>query len=112
MKRQLARSPRLLMIDGSFSRPARTRAGCGVSAPVIANRNTRAAYARAVKQFLDWCEDRRLELHDIDALSRRRLRRATGQPDGQADRQAAFGGDPAALRLPDQRRNSGEWICR
>ena len=35
----------------------------------IRNRNTRAAYARAVKQFLDWCEDRRLELHDIDALT-------------------------------------------
>lgn len=30
-------------------------------------RNTRAAYMRAVKQFLDWCEDQRLELHDIDA---------------------------------------------
>jgi hypothetical protein len=24
----------------------------------IRNRNTRAAYARAVKQFFDWCEDR------------------------------------------------------
>ena len=24
----------------------------------IRNRNTRTAYARAVKQFLDWCEDR------------------------------------------------------
>jgi len=35
----------------------------------IRNRNTRAAYARAVKQFLGWCEDRRLELHDIDALT-------------------------------------------
>src|SRR5208282_6656225 len=35
----------------------------------IRNRNTRAAYARAVKQFFDWCEDRRLELHDIDALT-------------------------------------------
>src|ERR1700722_2238564 len=35
----------------------------------IRNRNTRAAYARAVKQFLDWCEDRHLELHDIDALT-------------------------------------------
>ena len=34
----------------------------------IRNRNTRAAYARAAKQFLDWCEERRLELHDIDAL--------------------------------------------
>jgi integrase/recombinase XerD len=35
----------------------------------IRNRNTRAAYARAVKQFLGWCEDRRLELHAIDALT-------------------------------------------
>ena len=35
----------------------------------IRNRNTRAAYARAAKQFLGWCEDRRLELHDIDALT-------------------------------------------
>ncbi|HEX4211221.1 MAG TPA: phage integrase N-terminal SAM-like domain-containing protein [Candidatus Binataceae bacterium] len=24
---------------------------------------------RVVKQFLDWCEDRRRELHDIDALT-------------------------------------------
>jgi integrase/recombinase XerD len=35
----------------------------------IRNRNTRGAYARAAKQFLDWCEGRRLELHDIDALT-------------------------------------------
>jgi integrase/recombinase XerD len=35
----------------------------------IRNRNTRGAYARAVKQFLDWSEERRLELHDIDALT-------------------------------------------
>src|SRR5580658_9591704 len=35
----------------------------------IRNRNTRAAYARAVKQFLDWCEDRRLELYEIDPLT-------------------------------------------
>ncbi len=35
----------------------------------IRNRNTRSAYARAVKQVLDWCEGRRLELHDIDALT-------------------------------------------
>jgi integrase/recombinase XerD len=25
----------------------------------IRNRNTRMAYARAVKQFFDWCDDRR-----------------------------------------------------
>ena len=35
----------------------------------IRNRNTRGAYARAVKQFLDWCDDRRLGLADIEAIS-------------------------------------------
>jgi site-specific recombinase XerD len=35
----------------------------------IRNRNTRMAYARAVKQFFDWCDDRRLELKEIEALS-------------------------------------------
>jgi hypothetical protein len=34
----------------------------------IRNRNTRAAYARAVKQFCDWCEERRLELYEIEAI--------------------------------------------
>jgi site-specific recombinase XerD len=27
------------------------------------------AYARAVKQFFDWCDKRKLELNDIEALS-------------------------------------------
>jgi hypothetical protein len=31
----------------------------------IRNRNTRMAYARAVKQFFDWCEDHRLSLDDV-----------------------------------------------
>src|SRR5579864_5372942 len=35
----------------------------------IRNRNTRMAYARAVKQFFDWCDDHRLELPDIEAIS-------------------------------------------
>jgi integrase/recombinase XerD len=34
----------------------------------IRNRNTRAAYARAVKQFFDWTDKRRLELHEIEAI--------------------------------------------
>jgi hypothetical protein len=34
----------------------------------VRNRNTRRAYARAVKQFFDWTEGRRLKLEDIDAL--------------------------------------------
>ena len=35
----------------------------------IRNRNTRMAYARAVKQFFDWCDKRKLELNDIEPLS-------------------------------------------
>lgn len=35
----------------------------------IRNRNTRAAYARAVKCFFDWCDESRLELHDIEAIT-------------------------------------------
>jgi site-specific recombinase XerD len=27
------------------------------------------AYARAVKQFFDWCDERRLELHQIEAIT-------------------------------------------
>jgi hypothetical protein len=32
----------------------------------IRNRNTRLAYARAVRLFFDWCDNRRLELADIE----------------------------------------------
>jgi integrase/recombinase XerD len=35
----------------------------------IRNRNTRMAYARAVKQFFDWCDERRLDLHQIEAIT-------------------------------------------
>src|ERR1700760_3551895 len=35
----------------------------------IRNRNTRMAYARAVKQFFDWCEDHRLALDDIEPIA-------------------------------------------
>jgi site-specific recombinase XerD len=35
----------------------------------IRNRNTRMAYARAVKQFFDWCDQHRLELHEIEAVT-------------------------------------------
>jgi len=34
----------------------------------IRNLNTRQAYARAVGQFLNWCEDRGVELHDIEPI--------------------------------------------
>jgi len=35
----------------------------------IRNRNTRMAYAHAVKRFFGWCERRRLELDEIEAIS-------------------------------------------
>ena len=35
----------------------------------LRNRNTRMAYARAVKQFFDWCEDHRLGLDDIEPIA-------------------------------------------
>jgi integrase/recombinase XerD len=35
----------------------------------IRNRNTRMAYARAVKQFFDWCQDHRLKLDDIEPIA-------------------------------------------
>jgi len=35
----------------------------------IRNRNTRMAYARAVKQFFDWCDDHRLKLDDIEPIA-------------------------------------------
>ena len=35
----------------------------------IRNKNTRAAYAKAVVQFFDWCEHRRLVLDDIEPMA-------------------------------------------
>lgn len=35
----------------------------------IRNRNTRAAYAQAVAQFLSWCEERRLSLKTIEPIT-------------------------------------------
>ena len=35
----------------------------------IRNRNTRLAYARAVTQFFDWCEERHLKLHEIEPIA-------------------------------------------
>src|SRR5438067_9594592 len=34
----------------------------------IRNRNTRIAYARAVKRFFDWCDDHHLKLEDIEPI--------------------------------------------
>jgi hypothetical protein len=47
----------------------------------IHNRNTRMVYARAVKQFFDWRDDRRLGLAHIEAISVATYR--TARHDGQ-----------------------------
>jgi hypothetical protein len=76
-----------------FNRPNRTAAGASPRPPgnaagdhprqgesagrrfiefftaTIRNRNTRMAYARAVKRFFDWCEDHRLGLEDIEPIA-------------------------------------------
>lgn len=35
----------------------------------IRNKNTRMAYARAVYQFMDWCDERGLELDTIEPIA-------------------------------------------
>ena len=32
-------------------------------------RNSRAAYGRAIMQFVDWCEERSLALHEIEPIA-------------------------------------------
>src|SRR6202521_5879912 len=78
--------PPILLTEALTPPPALVRAGLDALPAIIRDRgertsrrfiefftasirNTRAAYARAVKQFLDWCEDRRLELYEIDPLT-------------------------------------------
>ena len=48
------------------------RAGCRFIeffTATIRNRNTRMAYARAVKRFFDWCDDHHLGLEDIEPIA-------------------------------------------
>jgi site-specific recombinase XerD len=80
--------PSILLTDEIVAPPALVRAGLEALPAIIRangertsrrfiefftasirNRNTRMAYARAVKQFFDWCDDRQLELADIEAIS-------------------------------------------
>ncbi len=70
------------------------------------------AYARAVKQFFDWCDERRLQLADIEGHQRRYLHRTAWHPGQQADRQAASGRHLPAVRLSHHRRDSGRQPCR
>jgi hypothetical protein len=71
----------------------------GFFTATIRNRNTRTSYARAVKQFFDWCEDHRLGLDDIEPIAICRVYRAARHGNGQAVSEAAFGSDPSAVRL-------------
>jgi hypothetical protein len=77
----------IILTDEIVPPPALVRAGLDALPPIIRargerasrrfiefftadirNRNTRGAYARAVKQFFDWIDKRRLELHEIEAI--------------------------------------------
>ena len=76
----------------------------------IANARTRAAYGRAVGQFLAWCEARRLGLESVSPAPRRGL-----HPDAPGigpDRQAAPGRDPHALRLARRQPGPPREPCR
>jgi integrase/recombinase XerD len=83
----MAKNP-IMLIDAIAPPPALIRAGMGALPAAIAaageragrrfiefftatirNRNTRMAYARAVKQFFDWCEEHRLGLDDIEPIT-------------------------------------------
>jgi integrase/recombinase XerD len=83
----MAREP-IILTDQIIPPPALVRAGLEMLPAAIAaqgeragrrfvefftatirNRNTRMAYARAVKQFFDWCEDHRLGLDDIEPIA-------------------------------------------
>jgi hypothetical protein len=60
----------------------------------IRNRNTRLAYARAVKQFFDWTEAQNLRLDDIERVSER----PTSSSSRPADRRARVTRYHEALR--------------
>jgi len=83
----MAKQP-IILTDQIVPPPALVRAGLEMLPAVIAaqgeragrrfiefftatirNRNTRMAYARAVKRFFDWCEDHHLGLEDIEPIA-------------------------------------------
>jgi integrase/recombinase XerD len=117
----MAQDP-IILTDDLRLRPALTRAGlAGLPSAIagrgeragrrfiefftanIRNRNTRMAYARAVKQFFDWCEDRRLGLDDIEPMTVAAYIEQLGPEVSKPDRQASPGLYPATIRL------SGDW---
>jgi hypothetical protein len=72
----------------------------------IRNRNTRMAYARAVKRFFDWCDDHHLKLEDIEPIYLC-ICRGARRRNCAAECQAAPGRNPPAVRLSGDRWHSG-----
>src|SRR5216683_5833547 len=64
----MAQQP-IILTDQIVPPPALVRAGLETLPATIRNRNTRMAYARAVKRFFDWCEDHHLGLEDIEPIA-------------------------------------------
>ena len=85
--------PRLIVDAG----PAAVERFLEFFAARIANRRTRAAYGRAVGQFLAWCEARRLGLAAVSPFHVAALH--PDPPGVGPDRQAAPGRKPHARRL-------------
>src|SRR5216684_5489072 len=69
----------------------------------IRNRNTRMAYARAVKRFFDWCEDHHLGLDDIEPIAIAAYIEELGTDIAKPSVKQHPRRDPPAVRL------SGDW---
>ncbi len=73
----------------------------------IRNRNTRMAYARAVKQFFDWCDKRKLELEEIEPLTVAAYIEQLGAEASKPTVKQHLARYPEAVRLSDDWRDSG-----
>ena len=70
----------------------------------IRNRNTRTSYARAVKQFFDWCDAHHLGLDDIKPIAISAYIELLGTEMAKAVGEATTGRDPSIVRLSGDRR--------
>jgi integrase/recombinase XerD len=65
----------------------------------IRNRNTRLAYARAIKQFFDWSEEQGLGLDGIEPMTVAAYIEPLGAEMAKPSVKTASGRDPATFRL-------------
>ena len=117
--------PPILLTDEVVPPPALVRAGLEVLVIIraqgerasrrfiefftatIRNRNTRMAYARAVKQFFDWCDDHRLKLEDVEAITVATYVEQLGTTASKPTVKQYLAAIPPVVRLSDHRWHSG-----